>query len=115
MPTARVAGTMRSLNRAFLIGRAGTEPEVATSRGGHRVATFRLATDRPGPGGSSRTDWHTVVVWDDLVPIVERGVRKGDRVYVEGRIESREERVRSGQRRRTEIVAEEVIPLGTRT
>lgn len=106
---------MRSLNRAFLIGRVGSEPEVATSRGGHRVATFRLATDRPGPHDSSRTDWHTVVAWDGLVPLVERGVRKGDRVYVEGRIESREERVRGGTRHRSEIVAEEVIPLGTRT
>jgi single-strand DNA-binding protein len=106
---------MKALNKVFLIGRAGTEPEVATSRGGQRVATFRLATDRPGPEGSSRTDWHTVVAWDELVPLVERWVRKGDRVYVEGRIESREERARSGPRRRTEIVAEEVIPLGTRT
>ena len=104
-----------SLNRAILIGRAGTEPEVATSRGGHRVATFRLATDRPGPGGSGGTDWHTVVVWDDLVALVERRIRKGDRVYVEGRVESREEQVRGGRRNRTEIVAEDVIVLGRRT
>jgi single-strand DNA-binding protein len=106
---------VRSLNRAFLIGRAGTEPEVATSRSGHRVVTFRMATDRPGPGGPGRTDWHTVVAWDELVPLVERQVHRGDRVYVEGRIEAREERVRGGKRTRTEIIAEEVIPLGTRT
>jgi len=105
---------MRSLNRAFLIGRAGTEPEVATSRSGHRVATFRLATDRPASRGRDRTDWHTVVAWDELVPLVERQVRKGERVYVEGRIEAREERVRGGRRTRTEIIAEDVIPLGTR-
>jgi single-strand DNA-binding protein len=106
---------MRSLNRVFLIGRAGTEPEVATSRSGHRVATFRLATDRPGARGRGRPDWHTIVAWDALVPLVERQVRKGERVYVEGRIETREERVRGGKRNRTEIIAEEVIPLGTRT
>lgn len=106
---------MRTLNRAFLIGRAGTEPEVATSRSGHRFATFRLATDRPGPKGSGRTDWHTVVAWDDLVPLVERQIRKGERVYVEGRIEAREERVRGGKRTRTEIIAEDVIPLGPRS
>jgi len=103
------------LNKAFLIGRAGTEPEVATSRSGKRVATFRLATDRPGREGSGRTDWHTVVVWDELVPLVEKRVRKGDRVYVEGRVESREERGRGGPRTRTEIVAEDVIPLGRRS
>jgi len=106
---------VRTLNRAFLIGRAGTEPEAATSRSGHRVVTFRLATDRPGRHGPVRTDWHTVVAWDEWVPLVERQVRKGDRVYVEGRIETREERVRGSKRTRTEIIAEEVIPLGTRT
>lgn len=105
----------RGLNRAFLIGRAGTDPEVATSRSGQRVATFRLATDRPGRAGTGRADWHTVVAWDDLVPVVERWVRKGDRVYIEGRIESRQEEVRGGRRSRTEIVAEDVIPLGRRT
>jgi len=99
----------------FLIGRAGTEPEVATARSGHRVATFRLATDRPGPKGQARTDWHTVVAWDALVPRVQRQVRKGERVWVEGRIEAREVRGRGGKRTRTEIIAEDVIPLGSRT
>jgi len=56
-----------------------------------------------------------VVVWDDLVALVERRIRKGDRVYVEGRVESREEQVRGGRRNRTEIVAEDVIVLGRRT
>jgi single-stranded DNA-binding protein len=56
-----------------------------------------------------------VVVWDELVPLVEKRVRKGDRVYVEGRVESREERGRGGPRTRTEIVAEDVIPLGRRS
>ena len=105
---------VRSLNKVFLIGNAGTDPEVATSRSGHRVATFRMATDRPGSNGPGRTDWHTVVAWDTLVPLLERRVRKGDRVYVEGRIETREERVRGKRQSRTEIVAEDVIPLGRR-
>ena len=79
---------------------------------GHRVATFRLATDRPGSSGSGRTDWHTIVAWEALVPLLERRISKGDRVFVEGRVEAREERVRGRRRSRTEIVAEEVIPLG---
>lgn len=103
---------VRGLNKVFLIGRAGTDPEVATSRSGHRVATFRLATDRPGSSGSGRTDWHTIVAWDALVTLLERQIHKGDRVYVEGRVEAREERVRGRRRSRTEIVAEEIIPLG---
>jgi single-strand DNA-binding protein len=105
----------RDLNRVHLIGRVGNRPEVAATAGGARVATFRLATDRPARSGADAiTDWHTIVAWDRLVAVVEREVRLGDRIYVEGRIESRERSGRKGQRTVTEIVADDVIPLGQR-
>ncbi|MCI0433107.1 MAG: single-stranded DNA-binding protein [Gemmatimonadetes bacterium] len=102
-----------SLNRVVLIGHVGTRPEVGATRSGARVATFRLATDRwTVEGGEPKTDWHTIVAWDRLVPEVERWVHKGDRVYVEGRIETRTAKGRRGEVREvTEIVAEDVIPL----
>jgi len=104
------------LNRVVLIGHVGSTPEVGATARGARVATFRLATDRRTPDGESRqTDWHTVVAWDRLASEVERWVHRGDRVFVEGRIETRMTKGRRGVPREvTEIVAEELIPLGQR-
>ncbi|MGH7501429.1 MAG: single-stranded DNA-binding protein [Longimicrobiales bacterium] len=103
------------LNRVHLIGRAGNAPDVGATASGARVATFRLATDRPvRRGDEQKTDWHTVVAWDRLATVVERGVRRGELVYVEGRIETRETSGRKGRRVVTEIVAEAVMPLGGR-
>jgi single-strand DNA-binding protein len=97
------------------MGRVGAAPEVGATSGGARVATFRLATDRPARRGEvAKTDWHTVVAWDRLVALVEREVRRGDRVYVEGWIETRETTGRKGRRTVTEIIALAVIPLGGR-
>jgi len=107
----------RSLNKAVLIGHVGADPEVRTTAGGARVATFSLATSRRWTTGNGRehekTEWHRVVAWDRLAEVVERFVRKGDRVYAEGRLEYRSWQDASGRTRyATEIVAEELIPLG---
>jgi single-strand DNA-binding protein len=99
----------------MLIGRAGGDPRVETTRTGRRVATFSVATDRPSREMPRPTDWHTVVAWDRLADEVGRMVRKGDRVWVEGRIETREVESPRGKRTFTEIIAAEVIPLGSRT
>lgn len=105
----------RDLNRVCLIGRVGNRPEVGATAGGTRVATFRLATDRPvRSGAEEKTDWHTIVAWDRLSGVVEREVRLGDRVYVEGRLETRESARRKGRRTVSEVVAEHLIPLGDR-
>lgn len=107
----------RSLNRAMLIGNVGADPEVRTTAGGSRVASFSLATGRrwTGPEGQEheRTDWHRVVAWDRLAEIVERFLKKGERVYVEGRIEYRTWKDSAGQTRyATEIIAQDLILLG---
>ncbi len=103
----------RCVNRILLIGHVGNVPEVGATTTGARVATFRMATDRRGPGDDRKTDWHTIVAWGPLASEVERWVHKGDRVFVEGRIETRTAKSRRGPPREvTEIVAEEVIPLG---
>jgi single-strand DNA-binding protein len=99
----------------MLIGHVGSEPRVETTRTGRRVATFSLATNRPAREVPRPTDWHTVVAWDGLAGEVERGVHKGDRVYVEGRIETRVVESARGKRSITEIVAENVITVGSPT
>ena len=88
----------RSLNKVTLIGNLGADPEVRSTTGGNRVATFSLATSRSwnGPSGDKqeKTEWHRCVVWNSkastLADIVERYLKKGDKIYVEGRIEYRQ-------------------------
>lgn len=81
----------RSINKIILVGHVGRDPDVQTTASGTRVAHFSLATSRriPRANGDAeeRTQWHRLTVWDRLAEIAEEYVRKGDRLYVEGRIE----------------------------
>ncbi|MGH7712638.1 MAG: single-stranded DNA-binding protein [Gemmatimonadaceae bacterium] len=113
----------RSLNKATLIGNVGNDPEVRTTTGGSRVAQVSLATTRQWNGTNGekqeKTEWHRLVLWNtkgaNLADIVERYVKKGDRLYVEGRIEYRQWQDREGQTRyTTEINVREMIMLGSR-
>ena len=110
----------RSLNKVTLIGNLGADPEVRSTTGGNRVATFSLATSRSwsGPSGDKqeKTEWHRCVVWNSkastLADIVERYVKKGDKIYVEGRIEYRQWQDKENQTRyTTEINVRELIML----
>ena len=111
----------RSLNKVVLIGNLGNDPEVRSTTGGNRVATFSLATSRSwndAPGGKQeKTEWHRCVVWNTnsskLADIVEKYVKKGDKLYVEGRIEYRQWQDKENQTRySTEINVREMIMLG---
>ena len=110
----------RCLNKATLIGNLGADPEIRTIPSGARVAHFSLATtqrwnDRDGKP-REKTQWHRVVVWDTLTAtfaFVEKYVRKGDRVYVEGEIDYHSYEDRDGVVRwSTEIRASEVLAAG---
>jgi single-strand DNA-binding protein len=111
----------RSLNKVTLIGNLGNDPEVRSTTGGNRVATFSLATSRTwnDQSGSKqeKTEWHRCVVWNtkgsQLADIVEKYVKKGDKLYVEGRIEYRQWQDKDGQTRySTEINVRELIMIG---
>jgi single-strand DNA-binding protein len=113
----------RSLNKVTLIGNLGNDPEVRSTTGGNRVATFSLATSRQwndaGGGKQEKTEWHRCVVWNtkssQLADIVEKYVKKGDKLYVEGRIEYRQWQDKDGQTRySTEINVRELIMLSGR-
>ena len=114
----------RSLNKVTLIGNLGADPEVRSTSGGNRVATFSLATSRSWNSASGekqeKTEWHRCVVWNSkastLADIVERYMKKGDKVYVEGRIEYRQWQDKEGQTRySTEINVRELIMLSGRS
>lgn len=110
----------RSLNKVMLIGNVGSDPEIRSTGSGARVAQFSLATNRRWTNQAGeqqeKTEWHRVVVWERLADVVERYVKKGQQVYVEGSIEysSYEAKDGSGTRYTTEIRGRELILLGGR-
>ena len=110
----------RSLNKVMLIGNLGADPEVRSTNNGSRVATLSLATSRQwtAQGGEKqeKTEWHRVVLWNNkggqLADLAEKYMKKGDRIYVEGRIEYRTWEDRDKQTRYvTEVIARELIML----
>ncbi len=111
---------MRSLNRVFLIGHVGNDPDVRTTYSGRKVANFRMATNRvwkTSEGGTRQeTEWHRIVVFGNLADIVDRYLKKGRYVFVEGRLQTRSYTDREGvERFVTEIVATNIMflePLG---
>ncbi|PYP18182.1 MAG: single-stranded DNA-binding protein [Gemmatimonadetes bacterium] len=113
----------RSLNKVMLIGNLGADPEVRSTTNGSRVANLSLATSRQwtGQGGEKqeKTEWHRVICWNNkgaqLADLAEKYMKKGDRIYVEGRIEYRTWEDREKQTRYvTEIIAREVLLLSSR-
>lgn len=80
----------KSVNKVILVGNVGRDPDVATTGNGTKVAHLSLATSRRiqrNGAAEERTDWHRLTLWDRLAEIAEKHIRKGDRLYVEGRIE----------------------------
>jgi single-strand DNA-binding protein len=115
--SSKAEGMSRSLNKVMLIGNVGAEPEVKTTGGGTRIAKVSLATnriynDRSGQR-QEKTEWHRLTFWDKLADLVEQYVKKGDRLYIEGRLEySTSEDDKGQQRYFTDIIVQEMVMLG---
>lgn len=108
----------RSLNKVTLIGNTGSDPDVRTTASGTRVGKLSLATSRSFSDRSGqqqeRTQWHRLTFFGRLVDVVEQWVKKGDRIYVEGRLEySQTQDERGGTRYWTDIIVNEMIMLGS--
>ena len=110
------------INKVILIGNVGQDPEVrytGDASNGAKVATIRLATteryrDRNG-NPQEHTEWHNVVVWRNQADVVEKYVKKGTQLYIEGRIRTRTWDDQSGNKRySTDIVADTLQLLGRR-
>ncbi|WP_347140823.1 single-stranded DNA-binding protein [Paracoccus sp. SSK6] len=100
-----------SVNKVILIGNLGRDPEIRTFQNGGKVANLRIATseqwkDRNTGERKERTEWHSVAIMSEgLVNVVERFLKKGSKVYVEGQLETRKWQDQSGQDRyTTEVV-----------
>jgi single-strand DNA-binding protein len=108
----------RSLNKVLLIGNVGAEPEVKTTGGGTKFAKVSLATNRTYSDRNGqqqeKTEWHRLTFWDKLADLVEQYVHKGDRIYVEGRLEYSQTEDQQGQQRYwTDIIVREMVLLGS--
>jgi single-strand DNA-binding protein len=81
---------MASLNKALLIGNLGSDPEIRTLPSGGKVANFNIATNESYTNKAGEkvenTEWHRIELWDNLALLAEQYLKKGDAVYVEGRI-----------------------------
>ena len=110
---------MASVNKAILIGNLGADPELRYTAGGTAVASFGIATTEKFKNKDGekleRTEWHNIVCWARLAEIANEYLRKGNPVYIEGRIQTRSYEDKDGVKKyRTEIVAREMQLLGGR-
>ena len=110
----------KSVNKVILVGNVGKDPEVKYSPSGTPIAKFSLATnerfkDRSGEW-QERVEWHSIVAWQRLAEIVGEFTTTGSKVYIEGKLQtsSWEDRQSGQTRYRTEIVARDLVLLGSR-
>jgi single-strand DNA-binding protein len=106
-----------SVNKVILIGNLGKDPEVRRLENGGVVANFPMATtetytDRATGERKEITDWHNIVVWRGLAEVVEKYVRKGTKLYVEGKLKTRSWTDKDGNTRyTTEVLADNLTML----
>jgi len=107
----------RDLNKVMLTGRLGADPEMRFTPQGTAVTTFRVASNRPWKSGDGvpheDTEWFRIVAWDKLAEICNEYLKKGTRVYIEGRLQTRswDDRDTGEKRYITEVVAQDMIIL----
>lgn len=109
----------RDVNKAILLGHVGADPEIRATSSGDRLAKVSLATHRTwrDQAGTDReaTEWHKLTFFGRLVDVVEEYVEKGDRIYVEGRIEYSTTEKDGQTRYWTDVVVRELVLLGGRS
>ena len=102
-----------SVNKAFILGRVGKDPQVSHINGTKKVSFGMATTDRgytkqDGTQVPDRTEWHNIVAWRGLAEVCEKYVHKGDMLYIEGKITNRSWEKDGQTHNMTEIVAEVV-------
>lgn len=109
-----------SVNKAIVLGNLGRDPEVRYTAGGQSVANFSVATseswtDKTTGNKQEKTEWHRIVVWGKVAELCGQYLSKGRKVYVEGRLQTREWTDKEGKKNySTEIVANQVVFLGSK-
>ncbi len=111
---------MAGVNKVILVGRLGKDPEVRHLESGAAVANFTMATtesyrDRNSGERKDITDWHNIVLWRGLAEVAEKYLKKGNLIYVEGKLKTRSWEDKDGNTRyTTEVVGDNMTMLGGR-
>jgi single-strand DNA-binding protein len=109
----------KELNKVQMTGRLGADPEMRFTPQGHAVTTFRVASNRAWRSADGETheetEWFRVVAWNKLAEVCNQYLAKGSRVYVEGRLQTRQWQDQDGQARSsTEVIASDMIMLDSK-
>jgi single-strand DNA-binding protein len=110
---------MSGVNKAILVGRLGKDPEVRNLDNGATVANFTLATsesykDKTTGEKKEITEWHNIVLWRGLAEVAAKYLHKGDMIYVEGRLRTRQWEKDGVTRYTTEVIGDNMTMLSTR-
>lgn len=110
---------MSGVNKVILIGRLGKDPELRTLENGATVARFTMATsetykDKTTGERKEITEWHNIVLWRGLADIAGKYLKKGEQVYIEGKLRTRSWEKEGVTRYTTEIVGDELTLLGSK-
>ncbi len=110
---------MSGVNKVILLGRLGKDPEVRNLENGATVANFTMATsetykDKTTGERKEITEWHNVVLWRGLAEIASKYLRKGDQVYIEGKLRTRSWEKEGVTRYTTEILGDNMTLLGSK-
>ena len=111
---------MAGVNKVILVGNLGSDPEIRTLESGVKVATFSIATSESykDKGGNKvdKTEWHNIVLWRGLAEVSEKWLKKGQTIYVEGKLQTRSWDDKEGNKRyTTEIVGQNMTMLGKKS
>ena len=100
------------INKVILVGNVGADPDYRALDGGNRVVRLRLATTekyKTNDGTKEQTEWHNIEAWQNLADIIDKWVKKGDKLYVEGSIRTRTYTDKNDvERTSTSIIAKEI-------
>ena len=108
---------MASLNKVMLIGNLGKDPEVRAIPSGVKVANFSIATTESYTDKNNqrveKTEWHNIVMWRGLAEVAEKYLKKGNQVFIEGKLTTRSWDDQNGVKKyMTEIIADNMVMLG---
>ena len=110
---------MAGINKVILVGNLGKDPEVRSLDAGRKVANFSLATTETYKNKNGerveQTEWHNIVYYGPVAEVIEKYLRKGSQIYVEGKIRTRSYEDKEGVKRyTTEIIGDTMTMLGTK-
>lgn len=98
---------MSGVNKAIILGRLGKDPEIRATQSGKKCASFSIATSETF-NGTEKIEWHRIVCWEKLAEVAEKYLKKGVKVFVEGKIQTRSYENKGIKTFLTEIIASQI-------